>query len=467
MKKSINYFLIFSAIILCFISCEEKTDSALIEGRYLGKFDVEIVLSKVADGQTEKVAVVKPQREGAFSFIYKVDKPGLFVVNLFDAPSGRKLQRDHDLKRFYLEAGTVVEIELRDGSYELVQTNSKKNEMLTKWNNQIDTAYSYSHGFVYHKSNYTDYFPMLPSWLEEASKFKSSLNTGDTDFDELVRMLVDVDLVSSALMMLYTPRGIHPKKEEHPDFYKEILTNYTPSSERLLELPNARSYINSYITFALMSRPEMPAKEEHLSLALAAIPNDLLKGYYALDRSSQFRTYDDEYIAYYNMIKPYLKNDYLIEKFKAFELTIRKFEKGTDAFDIAGVDAQGKEHKLSDYKGTVVYVDVWATWCGPCKAQIPALKELEKKFHNQPITFLSISVDKPGDKSKWIDFVKKENLGGVQIIADKAFESEFAKAYEINAIPRFMLFDKEGKVITIDAPRPSEEKTEALLRQML
>ncbi len=87
-----------------------------------------------------------------------------------------------------------------------------------------------------------------------------------------------------------------------------------------------------------------------------------------------------------------------------------------------------KEHKLSDYRGTVVYVDVWATWCGPCKAQIPALKKLEKKFHGKPVTFMSISLDKVKDREKWETFVKKENLQGVQIMADKAFESDVTKA---------------------------------------
>jgi len=214
-----------------------------------------------------------------------------------------------------------------------------------------------------------------------------------------------------------------------------------------------------------MSQPEKPS--DYNKACIEAINNDLLKGYFAFDKVNGFKSYDDKYLAFKEMIQPYLLTEYLKEKINAFEMTIRKFEPGAPAFDFAGKDINGKEHKLSDFKGNLVYVDVWATWCGPCKAQIPALKELEKKFHGQPITFLSISVDKMKDQQKWVDYVKNEHLEGVQIMADKAFDSDVAQAYGINAIPRFMVFDQEGNIVTIDAPRPSEKDTEDWLQKML
>jgi len=76
-------------------------------------------------------------------------------------------------------------------------------------------------------------------------------------------------------------------------------------------------------------------------------------------------------------------------------------------------------------------------------------------------------VDNAKDRSKWEKYVTEEDLKGVQIMADKAFESDVAKAYSINAIPRFMLFDKEGNIVTIDAPRPSDEKIEGYLKNLL
>ncbi len=117
---------------------------------------------------------------------------------------------------------------------------------------------------------------------------------------------------------------------------------------------------------------------------------------------------------------------------------------------------EGKTISLDELKGKLVYIDVWATWCGPCKGEIPHLIKLEKEYHNKDITFVSISVDE--EKDKWKEMVKEKQLKGVQLFADKGWKSDFVKAYNINGIPRFILLDKEGKIISPDAPRPSDPK---------
>lgn len=132
---------------------------------------------------------------------------------------------------------------------------------------------------------------------------------------------------------------------------------------------------------------------------------------------------------------------------------------------------KGGTTSLKDLKGKYVYVDIWATWCGPCKAEIPSLKKLEKEYHGKNIEFVSISTDNgrgyraetPEEAKKlaydgWRKMVEEKELGGVQLMSDKAFESEFVRAYKINAIPRFLLIDPAGNIVDADAPRPSEDK---------
>lgn len=118
----------------------------------------------------------------------------------------------------------------------------------------------------------------------------------------------------------------------------------------------------------------------------------------------------------------------------------------------------GSTTSLSDFKGKYVYIDVWATWCSPCKFQIPFLEELEKEYHDKNIVFISMSVDKPKDRDKWITMVKDKEMSGVQILAPNATSSDFARAYNINAIPRFIIIDPEGKIVDFDSPRPSEKE---------
>jgi thiol-disulfide isomerase/thioredoxin len=128
---------------------------------------------------------------------------------------------------------------------------------------------------------------------------------------------------------------------------------------------------------------------------------------------------------------------------------------------------KGGTTSLTDFKGKYVYVDVWATWCGPCKAEIPSLKKMEELYHEANIVFVSISVDTKKDYEKWRAFVTEKELGGVQLVADKDWSSDFVKAYMINGIPRFILIDPAGNVVQANAPRPSDPKLVVLLDGLL
>jgi len=127
---------------------------------------------------------------------------------------------------------------------------------------------------------------------------------------------------------------------------------------------------------------------------------------------------------------------------------------------------KGGVTSLTDLKGKYVYVDVWATWCGPCKAEIPSLKKVEKEYHGKNIVFVSTSVDVAKDHGKWTDMVKKEELGGVQLMADNDWKSQFVQDYGINGIPRFILIDPAGNIVSADAPRPSDPKLKDLFNSL-
>ncbi|MFA5297786.1 MAG: thioredoxin-like domain-containing protein [Lutibacter sp.] len=127
---------------------------------------------------------------------------------------------------------------------------------------------------------------------------------------------------------------------------------------------------------------------------------------------------------------------------------------------------KGGKTSLVDLKGKYVYIDVWATWCAPCKAEIPFLKALEKEYTGKNIQFVSISVDKPEAYETWKNMVASEQLGGIQLYADNNFESQFILDYNINAIPRFILIDAAGNIVDADAPRPSDPKIKELFTEL-
>ncbi|WP_321308871.1 TlpA disulfide reductase family protein [Marinifilum fragile] len=122
---------------------------------------------------------------------------------------------------------------------------------------------------------------------------------------------------------------------------------------------------------------------------------------------------------------------------------------------------EGKEILLSDFKGKLVVIDVWATWCGPCKAESPYFEQLAKKYGNETVKFLSISID--SDKNLWDKYLSKHTKTSEQFICNR---TEF-KEYELQSVPRFMLIDKQGNFIDAFATRPSDPTFEVLLQKYI
>ena len=153
--------------------------------------------------------------------------------------------------------------------------------------------------------------------------------------------------------------------------------------------------------------------------------------------------------------------DYLAAAFEMKKLN------GTASPSFNYENHKGGFTSLESLKGKYVYVDVWATWCGPCRQEIPFLQKTEAAYHGKNIEFVSISIDVMKDKEKWNKFVTDKNLGGIQLLADKDWNSDFVQGYKINGIPRFILISPEGKIVNADAPRPSSPELVTLLDSLV
>lgn len=145
-----------------------------------------------------------------------------------------------------------------------------------------------------------------------------------------------------------------------------------------------------------------------------------------------------------------------------------KLVKGVPASDFEMQDVKGQTLRFREVigQGKVTYIDFWATWCGPCCAEIPYVEKLAEKYKNNPnIEFISISLD--NDVKKWHKKLDKDQPSWPQFIIPDNFNSTFAKEYNITAIPRFMVFDKKGNIITVNAQRPSGEDIDSQIESWL
>lgn len=163
-----------------------------------------------------------------------------------------------------------------------------------------------------------------------------------------------------------------------------------------------------------------------------------------------------------NLYNTYVKDTSLVAQYRKKQERWDLSRPGRRSPDFRAVDLSGKEYTLKDFRGKYVYIDMWATWCGPCRREMPYLKALEEKFADAQIVFLGLSVDK--DKAAWEKMVGEGNMTGVQLYLGT--ESSFMDAYRVEGIPRFILLDKEGRIISNDMSRPSEDATAETLGQL-
>ncbi|MBN1163762.1 MAG: redoxin domain-containing protein [Candidatus Krumholzibacteriota bacterium] len=123
---------------------------------------------------------------------------------------------------------------------------------------------------------------------------------------------------------------------------------------------------------------------------------------------------------------------------------LRKLTIGSPAIDFSMQDTEGRMLKLADYRGKVVLVDFWATWCAPCRQEMPNVKKVYSHYHKKGFDIIGVSFDNSRDKLD--GYVKENGIEWKQIYDGKGWQTEIGRSYAINSIPSTFLLDREGKI---------------------
>jgi len=440
------------------IQLREESVFAEVKGLVSRDKMQEVGLYEAVDGGETLISKTRVGANGWYGFAVEVATPGFYTVG------GEKTS---ERIRIYLEAGMNAEVNILEDTLVITSRNSPENLLLAEWEGLFEPARRRVDHMDYIFFTYKELFPWYMEFLPRAEAFKAKIQSKNSFFETLLRQTVEYDVEYFALRALTAikvdrtaRKGSRPTVEEYPEYFKALVNKDKLKDASLLEQPYGVDYLEKYVTLAL----QLAQRKSTIADQLAWLPCDLLKAEMVLRHAGRAKTYG-KYDEIVTCFARYLTTESHHRRMNELSAKLYLGNKGDKAADFTYPDRNGKMVSLSDFKGKLVVVDVWATWCGPCRQEIPSLIKLEKEMHGKDVVFIGVSVDEKKDHQKWLDVLDKEGLEGVQLFADGW--SQIVKDYKIKGIPRFMVFDREGKVISIDAPRPSEPKLKELLEREL
>ena len=131
-------------------------------------------------------------------------------------------------------------------------------------------------------------------------------------------------------------------------------------------------------------------------------------------------------------------------------------------------DTNGKVYTFADFKGKVIVVDIWATWCCNCIKKMPQFMQLKDEFkENENIIFITVSIDRKSAHGKWLKAIEENNMTDMlNLISAPSENSHFETEYHVVGVPRYFIIDKKGQIVTTFAPGPGKEMKELILNTL-
>ena len=252
--------------------------------------------------------------------------------------------------------------------------------------------------------------------------------------------------------------------------YFEVLSTYIEEKPKLADVDAYRSFLQFAIP-SLISHESGEEITDGYDRAIKTIKylalnfedqtlKDKLIRMIALDHIQNFGVRNTSEL--HKMVKAYIKDPAYLDEIESIYEAENPIVVGKLSPEFKAEKTDGSTCSLADFQGKYLYIDIWATWCAPCRRELPHFKALEERFADRDITFLGLSID--DDKARWAEMVNSGKTSSHQALIDK--ESEFLEAYDVRSIPRFILLDKEGKIVNPNMVQPSSGQVVEMLEKL-
>lgn len=461
--------MIRKAILLLLLLCNLYTNAQQISGTISNLQHKELIFRWTNDFLNYKLDTIFADDAGRFKAEFAFNKPGYLTLS-----NTKFLSSDIYV---WPNATLIIEADGKDGS--TYYSSRKYSGTAAFINNffvtiQTSTALeAYGFGSPTYKLPLNDFVKAIHKYFAVRDSIKNAYFEYAPINDKILKGFmfidsIDMEYFKASVWFSYLNKL---KGVDKASFFKSYIEPLNKPNEKYLTSSKYRYFWTSIIGYRIGEiRASLPPSEAYIYQNIPKLIEDLpskevrqitslafLQTFSNLynESSAPMETINAAIHKLYVSLNNKNTEAYYREIFKAKAQLLLKMKKGASAPDFVAIDTAGKTFSLKDFKGKIVYIDVWASWCGPCLAELPATKKLLTAIKNSDkFTYIAISID--DKKDDWIDDgLKKHNPPGLQLWVNGGFKSKFATDFDILGIPRYILIDEHGKLINFSAPRPS------------
>ncbi len=455
---------------LCLFACQNTPKNAVVEIQEAN------LIGMIENAKGEDATIVIDGEK----IIAPVDETGNFTAKI-PVDMGKMAQLSYGGERttFYVEPGDDMTVKFNTAEFDETMAYSGKG---AEESNYLASKYLLDEQLM---SDWRALFGLeTTEFIAKSSENKTKMMTNfkkavaaNTNMSpDFIKMeMQNLSIADANNRLMYPEYYAYVAKTDVPEMptgYYDFLEQFEFNDEKMLASQDFKSFVEAYLSYK--AKAMVGDNDDKF-----AIPNAQMNLIGEFSKNQEIKDY-----AYYSMMGGLLYQhgadipDDLVAAFKtnckdaeSVEKVMKEYNqwavvaKGKDAPTWTYENIKGELVALEDLRGKVVYIDVWATWCGPCMRELPYLEALETKYADGgKIEFVSVSIDK--DKAAWQKMVTEKEMKGVQLYADKAWESSICEDNLITGIPRFMLIDANGKIINVNAPRPSSDEINAIFEEI-
>ena len=417
------------------------------------------------------------------SYSYETDSIGASVYSIHvDKSDLVRFIFDED--EFFIFGGPGDSLTLTDSRYQLLLNPVFTGDRATENNfiilkNQLENELTHEEFMALFQSDEKDFIQKLEQMHLQHISYVQDFQKQNGVFSPEFADIINIDLRYFIVNMKMEYRDIHRYILKNDSFnvsdtYYSFFQNLNTDSDEKLSIPNYRKFLVKYLNF----RAEEITDSTQVYLR-SATADAGFNGVEQFFRERKIRNY-----LYSKVMEDLLENSYndaaklfpqflqkqkdekLKMKIKSEYEAIRPLLPGNPMPEILLKSADGKTVNISDFKGKVIYIDIWATWCGPCMREMPFLETLVQNYKSDvDVAIISISVDE--DEAAWKGFLKsKQGTSSIQLFEQENLNAEWVSYFRINSIPRFILVDKNGMIADATAPAPSAREITSLINAL-